>query len=79
MALKQSKQSFTVNSLNLHEINDSFQRIQQELDKFTGAETYTVTNGTTDRTFNANSTTVNELADVLNTLITDLRTAGVLL
>ena len=37
---------------------------------------YTVTNGTTDRTFDANSTTLDELADVLYTLITDLKTRG---
>lgn len=36
--------------------------------------TYTVTNGTTDRTFNADSTSLDELADVLATLIADLNT-----
>lgn len=40
---------------------------------------YTITNVTTDRTFNATSTSINELAAVLGTLITDLRTAGVIL
>lgn len=34
--------------------------------------TYTITNDSTDRTFDANSTTVAELADVLATLIRDL-------
>jgi hypothetical protein len=40
--------------------------------------TYTVTNGLTDRTYDANSTTVNELADVLATLINDLKTANII-
>jgi|TARA_R110000824_G_scaffold401755_1_gene614911 hypothetical protein len=39
---------------------------------------YTVTNVTPDRTFDANSTSTAELADVLGTLIDDLRTRGVL-
>jgi len=34
---------------------------------------YTVSNATTDRTFNADSLTVNELADVVGTLINDLQ------
>jgi hypothetical protein len=37
---------------------------------------YTVTNGTTDRTFNANSTTIDELADVVSTVIADLTSIG---
>lgn len=41
-------------------------------------QTYTVTNLTTDRSYNANATTVAELADVLGTLIADLRTIGLL-
>jgi hypothetical protein len=39
---------------------------------------YTVTNVTTDRTYNANATTLDEIADVLGTLIADLTTAGIL-
>lgn len=39
--------------------------------------TYTVTNVSTDRAYNANSTTVDELADVLGTLIADLRAANI--
>lgn len=42
-------------------------------------ETYTVSNVSTDRSFNANSTTTDELADVLGTLIADLRAQGILL
>ena len=38
---------------------------------------YTETNVTTDRTYDANSTTVAELADVLGTLIADLRALGI--
>jgi hypothetical protein len=38
--------------------------------------TYTVTNLSTDRAYDANATTTAELADVLGTLIADLRTMG---
>ena len=40
------------------------------------AVTYTITNGTTDRTYNANATSVDELADILYTLIQDLKLLG---
>ena len=39
---------------------------------------WTVTNVTTDKAFNANATTVDELADVLGTLITTLKNTGLL-
>lgn len=39
---------------------------------------YTVTNVTTDRTYNANATTTDELADVLGTLIADLQALGLI-
>lgn len=39
---------------------------------------YTPTNVTTDRTYDANSTTLDEVADALGTLIGDLQSAGVL-
>ncbi len=39
---------------------------------------YLISNVTTDRTVDADSTTVNELADLLGTLINDLRTRGVI-
>lgn len=39
---------------------------------------YSVSNRTTDRTYDCNSTTVDELADIIGTLILDLQTAGVL-
>jgi hypothetical protein len=38
---------------------------------------YAASNVTPDRTYNANSTTTDELADVLGTLISDLRVAGI--
>jgi hypothetical protein len=43
------------------------------------AQTYTPTNVTTDRAFDANSTTLDEIADVVGTLITDLKTSGIIL
>jgi hypothetical protein len=48
----------------------------QKLGSATALQTYSVTNVTTDRTYNADSTSINELADVLGTLIADLRTRG---
>ena len=42
------------------------------------APDYTTTNVTTDRTFNANSTSEAELADILGTLIKDLERLGFL-
>ena len=40
--------------------------------------TYTPTNVTADRSYDANATSLDELADVLGTLIADLQTRGVL-
>jgi len=42
------------------------------------APTYSASNVSTDRTYDANSTSLNELADVLGTLIADLQTIGLL-
>mgnify|MGYP003654254106 CR=1 FL=1 len=42
------------------------------------SDPYTVTNVTSDRTMNADSTTTAELADVLGTLITDLKERGII-
>lgn len=39
---------------------------------------YTVTNGTADRSYDADASSTAELADVLYTLITDLQEAGIL-
>ena len=41
-------------------------------------ERFNVTNVTADRTYDADSTTVAELADVLGTLINDLRARGLI-
>lgn len=43
-----------------------------------GSSAYTVTNVTTDRTYDADATTVDELGDVLGTLIADLKSKGIL-
>lgn len=45
------------------------------ISKITG---YNITNLTTDRTYDANSTTINELADILGTLINDLKSYGLI-
>lgn len=42
------------------------------------AGTYTPTNVTADRAFDANAVVVAELADVVGTLIADLQAAGIL-
>jgi hypothetical protein len=41
-------------------------------------ETWTTSNSSADRSFDADATTLNELADVVATLIADLKTAGIL-
>ena len=41
------------------------------------SQTYTESNVTTDRTYDANATSTDELADVLGTLISDLRAKGI--
>ena len=43
-----------------------------------GKERFNVTNVTDDRTYDADSTTLAELADVLGTLINDLRARGLI-
>lgn len=40
------------------------------------ASAYTVTNGSTDRSYDANSTTLDEIADVVSTIIADLKNYG---
>jgi hypothetical protein len=42
-------------------------------------QTYTVTNVTPDRGYDADLTTIDEVADVLGTLIADLRSKGIVL
>lgn len=45
----------------------------------TTQQTYTITNVTTDRAYDANSTSLDEIADTLGTLIADLRLLGLVL
>lgn len=47
--------------------------------KLYSVNTYSITNVTADRAYNANSTSMDELADVLGTLIADLRLTGLIL
>ena len=47
------------------------------LSSYAPKQDYTITNDTTDRTFDANSTSTAELADVLATLLKDLEDAGI--
>lgn len=56
-----------VRALNVKDLSDSVP----------AGEIYTITNLTTDRTFDADSTSTAELADILGTLITDLETKGI--
>lgn len=44
----------------------------------TASSAYTPTNVTTDRSYDANATTIDELADVLGTVIADLQAKGIL-
>ena len=62
------------------QINDVLRRVRDELDQvqsLRGAEidAYTVTNGTTSRSFDADSVSTAALADVVATLIEDLKAA----
>lgn len=44
----------------------------------TASSAYTPTNVTTDRSYDANATTIDELADIVGTMIADLQTKGIL-
>lgn len=50
----------------------------RELQASASTENYQVSNVTTDRVLDADSTTLAEVADVLGTLITDLKERGVI-
>jgi hypothetical protein len=52
--------------------------VRDKIESLLGSSAYTITNVTTDRAYDANATTVDELADVLGTLIADLKTKGIL-
>ena len=58
--------------------HDWFNAITDAVGSLLGSSTYTVTNVTPDRSYDANATTVDEVADVLGTLIADLKTKGIL-
>lgn len=45
---------------------------------FTPAPAYTTTNVSADRAYDADSTSLDEIADILGTLLADLKTAGVI-
>lgn len=55
-----------------------FRNEEGHIIKIARAATYTPTNVSTDRSFDANATTLDELADVVGTLIADLQTLGFL-
>lgn len=59
---------------DLYNIADNANIVQEP---FMGRRTYAATNVTTDRSFDADSTSTAELADVLGTLIADLRERGI--
>jgi hypothetical protein len=48
----------------------------QDIDALTIADNFTVTNLTEDRDFDADSTTLAEVADVLGTLLQDMKDRG---
>ena len=57
------------------------EQVSQRLNDLSGPDVssgWTVTNGAEDKAYDANSTTVAELADVLGTLIDALKAVGVL-
>lgn len=63
----------TGGTVNMYGINEAGTVTQ--LTGLTAA--YTITNVTTDRTYDANATDINEIADVLGTLIADLQARGI--
>jgi hypothetical protein len=61
-------------SLEVPTKNAVYDKIQTLL----GSTAYTPTNVTTDRSYDANSTSIDEIADVLGTLIADLQSKGII-
>ena len=53
-----------------------FERASHEIDTFNILDAYTVTNLTEDRSFDADSTSVAELADIIGTMISDHKKRG---
>lgn len=62
-------------TVNMYAINEAGESTRLS---WPAPQTYTVTNGTTDRSYNADSYTGDEIADVLATLIADLQARGIL-
>lgn len=62
-------------------LGDLYQATADAIDRLQalyGSSAYTVANATTDRDYDADATTVDELADVLATLIEDLKSKGLI-
>lgn len=72
-ALKGQKNEWT-----LGESGAEFKEVWSTAFYLTTRQTYTVTDHSTDRALDADSDTLEQVADVLGTLITDLKTAGIL-
>jgi hypothetical protein len=61
------------------DVTRALEEMQRKLDQMGNTAAYaTFTNLTTDRTCDANATSTAELADILGTLIVDLKMIGVL-
>ncbi len=67
---------FDINGTHTDILDTQGATISGKLFKITVPGTYTATNVTTDRSYDANATTIDELADALGSLIADLRTLG---
>ena len=64
----------------IHNLEDHFDKVKSDLDVLNepAPNVYTTTNVATDRSYDAAATSTTELANVLGTLITDLKTKGIL-
>lgn len=74
-----SSPAFTANRNLTVDLNDGSRTVNLGGNvTFPSGSAYTITNVTTDRSYDANATSLDELADVLGTLIADLQAAGVI-
>ena len=81
MSIRQGRLPSPPNSYDQRWANQLVRQLEQNISATNLAASssrYTVTNVTADRAFDADSTSTAELADVLGTLITDLRDRGVI-
>ena len=81
MSIRQGRLPTPPNSYDQRWANQLVRQLEQNIattNLAASAARYTVTNVTTDRTFDADSTSTAERADILGTLITDLRERGIL-